>query len=105
MKAFALIDDDERAVAVTNASCRWALIVLFLGLQLDVVYRGWAYKESAWDLTGLVMLSGMVGLGYQFHHRIFHRQWLERMGLLIGLVIPIQILVAGLMIWYMKYFR
>lgn len=105
MKAFALIDDDERAVAVTNASCRWALNVLGVGLYLDFFYRDWVYNENAWDLMVLLTLAGMVSLAYQFHHRIFHRQWLKRMGLLIGLVISIQILVAGLMIWYMKYFR
>ena len=101
MKAFALVDDDERAVAVGNASCRWALNMLSYGLLLDVIYRGWVLREGAWDLMALVILSGAVSFAYQFYHRIFHRQWLRRMGLLMGLIIPIQLLVAWLMIRYL----
>jgi hypothetical protein len=105
MKAFALIDKDERAIAVENASYRWALNVLSFGLLIDVMYRSWVWREAAWDLIALVVLSGAVSFVYQLHHRIFHRQWLRRMGLLMGLIIPIQVLVAFLMIWLMKSYR
>jgi hypothetical protein len=41
------VDRDERTVAVENASYRWAYLVLSFGLLVIVMYRSFAWRESA----------------------------------------------------------
>ena len=56
---------DQRALAVENASFRWAYHVVSFGLLMLVGYRSLAHDESAWDLMGLVVPGGVVAAGYQ----------------------------------------
>jgi hypothetical protein len=71
----AVVDRDERTTAVENASYRLAYLVLSFGLLLIVAYRGLVYKESAWDLLGLVILAGAVTTAYQGFHSVLTRRW------------------------------
>jgi hypothetical protein len=59
------VDRDERTIAVENASYRWAYLVVSFGLLVIVMYRSFAWRESAWDLLGLVVAGGIVPLIYQ----------------------------------------
>jgi hypothetical protein len=56
---------DEREIAIDRAADRIGYIVLAFGILLDVAYRSLARAEAGWDLLGLVVLSGIVSLGYR----------------------------------------
>lgn len=56
---------DERTVAVENASYKWACIVFTFGLLVDVAYRGLFRNEAAWDLMALVILGSGLSTIYQ----------------------------------------
>jgi len=66
---------DERTVAVENASYRLGYIVMTFGLLLIVVFRGFFYQESNWDLMALVILGSLVTTVYQAVNRTLPRQW------------------------------
>lgn len=67
--------EDERTVAIANASYRWAYLVLSYGLLLAVAYRGFVRDEASWDLLALVMIGGAVSTFYQQSFRILPRRW------------------------------
>jgi hypothetical protein len=66
---------DERTIVVENASYRWAYLLLSFGLLVIVAYRGFARRESSWDLLALVVLSGLVTTLYQGAHKVLSRRW------------------------------
>src|SRR5262249_30763880 len=66
---------DERTVAVENASYRLAYTVLTFGLLLIVAYRSFFFRESPWDLLGLVVLGGLLSAAYQAFHRVLTGRW------------------------------
>ena len=66
---------DERTLSVENSSYRWAYLLLSFGLLGIVAYRGLLWRESNWDLLGLVILGGLVTTFYQGAHRILSRRW------------------------------
>ncbi|HTG99575.1 MAG TPA: hypothetical protein VL882_04870 [Vicinamibacterales bacterium] len=88
------VDRDERTVAVENASYRWAYLVLSFGLLVIVMYRSFAWRESAWDLLGLVVAGGIVPLLYQSSNHILSTR--SAMKLLVAAVVGG--LLAGCMI-------
>jgi len=72
-------------VAVENAGHRWAYILLSYALLIDVVYRGIARQEAAWDLLALVFVSAAVCTAYQARQKTLSRRWVME-GALIGLL-------------------
>jgi hypothetical protein len=68
----ALVQRDERAVMVENASYRWAYLVISFGLLVEVIYRSYFRNESSWDLFALVILGGGVATTYQRAHKVFN---------------------------------
>ena len=70
---------DERELGVDQAADRLSYLVLAFGLLIAVAYRGFARDESAWDLLGLVILSGFVGVAYRARERVVSRQWMAVM--------------------------
>jgi hypothetical protein len=59
---------DDHAVAVENASYRWAYLVLSFGLLARIAYRAFALRESSWDLLSLVIFGGVVSVLYRGRH-------------------------------------
>jgi hypothetical protein len=62
---------DEPIVAVENAGYRLAYLVLSFGLLIAVAYRGFALRESTWDLLALVLLGGLVSAVHRGRHGAF----------------------------------
>lgn len=73
------IERDERELGVDQAADRLSYLVLAFGLLIAVAYRGFADDETAWDLLGLVVLSGFVGVAYRSRERVVSRQWMAIM--------------------------
>ena len=97
MKAFTLIEQDERSVAVENASYRWSFLTLTTCLLLDVMYRSAVLKEACFDLLTLLCIAGFVSFAYQAYFLILHRHWMQRMALLI--LIQIRLTQLGVFFW------
>lgn len=72
----ALVDKDERTIAIEHASYRWAYLVLSYGLLLDTMYRSLVRDQSALDLLGLVIVGGAVSTLYRANFRGLSRRWL-----------------------------
>jgi hypothetical protein len=68
----ALRQRDEREAAVGDAADRVAYIVLSYGVLVLVMARALS-GESSWDLLGLVVLSGFVGVAYRARRRVVTR--------------------------------
>ncbi len=67
---------DERTISVENASYRFGYLFLSFGLLVIVAFRSFFYKESNWDLMGLVILGGLVTTVYQAFHKTLSRRLL-----------------------------
>jgi hypothetical protein len=81
MSTSACVQRDERTVAVENASYRWAYMLLTYALLLDVMYRGLARHEAAWDLLALVIVGGFVCAVYQARQKILGHGWVMKVAL------------------------
>ncbi|MGH9888854.1 MAG: hypothetical protein ACREBE_25200 [bacterium] len=91
-----LVPRDERETAIDNAADRLSYIVLAYGMLVIVAIRGFN-GEASWDLLGLVVLAGAVGLGYRLRKRVVSRPWLMLMlGTLLGAGLLAVFIVAGL---------
>src|SRR5689334_9066241 len=78
MNASAMVQRDERTVAVENAGYHWAYLLLTVALLADVAYRGLVRREAAWDLMALVVGGGMVCTAYLAWHQVVGRHWVLR---------------------------
>jgi hypothetical protein len=83
---------DEREAAAEQGGDRLAYLVVSYGLLLVVAYRSIVERQASWDLLGLVVLGGIVSMGYQMTLRALSRNAL----LLVGLTIAIAVLVGAL---------
>jgi hypothetical protein len=72
------VRQDERTVAVENASYRWAYCLLTYALLVDVMWRGLFRREAAWDLMALVVVGGVVTAVYQARQRILTQGWVMK---------------------------
>ena len=70
----AFIARDERETAVDHAADRLSYLVLAFGLLGVAAWRSFA-GEPTWDLLGLVVLSGLVGLTYRYRMGVVTRSW------------------------------
>ncbi|MBI4488488.1 MAG: hypothetical protein HY694_05340 [Deltaproteobacteria bacterium] len=93
-----LVGDDERAVALENASYRWGFQVFSYALLIDLIFRGLVRQEVAWDLMAIIGLAGAVSFAYQARHKILHPQWMRR----VCLIVATSGLGAALMVLGMK---
>jgi hypothetical protein len=55
---------DERERELDLRADRAAYTVVTFGLLILVMFRAVSRNEAAWDLLGLVLLGGVVNLGY-----------------------------------------
>jgi hypothetical protein len=83
---------DEREAAVELGGDRLAYLVVSYGLLLVVAYRSLVERQASWDLLGLVVLGGIVSVGYRMTRRALSRNAL----VLIGLTIAICVVVGAL---------
>jgi hypothetical protein len=68
-----LVSRDERESSVDRAGDRLAYLVLSFGLLAIVAYRSFADGAASWDLLGLVILGGLVGMLYRLARRAVSR--------------------------------
>lgn len=70
-----LVTRDERETRIDLAADRIAYLVVSYGLLLIVAYRSFVNGEAAWDLIGLVILGGIVGLAYRARQGVALGRW------------------------------
>jgi hypothetical protein len=70
-----LLKRDEREHAVDLAADRLAFLVVCYGALLLAAYRSFALGQESWDLLGLVVLGGAVGLADRLRQRVVTRPW------------------------------
>jgi hypothetical protein len=70
-----LIDRDERERSVDLAADRLAFLVVCYGALVLAAYRSFVLRQETWDLLGLVVVGGLVGLGYRLRERVVTRSW------------------------------
>jgi hypothetical protein len=85
---------DEREFEVDQAADRLSYLVLAFGLLIAVAYRGFANDESAWDLLGLVVLSGFVGVAYRARQRVVSRRWTATMVVTAAIALAVAAIVV-----------
>jgi hypothetical protein len=78
---------DEREHAVDLAADRLAFLVVCYGALLLAAWRSFALGQQSWDLLGLVVAGGAVGLAYRVQKGVVNRPW--------ALVLLVTILAAG----------
>ena len=75
---------DERETGIDLAADRLAYLVLSYGLLVAVAYRAFAWQQSSWDLLALVVLGGVVGVGYRAWHQALSGRWATVVGLSVA---------------------
>jgi hypothetical protein len=91
-----LVPRDEREASIDSAADRLSYLVLAYGILVIVAIRGFN-GEASWDLLGLVVLAGAVGLGYRLRDRVVSRPWLVLMiGTLVGAGLLAALIAAGM---------
>lgn len=70
-----LIRRDERQTMIDLSADRIAYLVVSYGLLVSIAYRSFVNGEAAWDLIGLVVLSGIVGLAYRVREGVASGRW------------------------------
>jgi hypothetical protein len=85
---------DEREAAVEQGGDRLAYIVLSYGLLVIVAYRSLVDRQASWDLLALVVLGGIVSVGYRTSRRALSRNALAVVGLTIAVAVVVGALVA-----------
>jgi hypothetical protein len=85
-----LVPRDERETAIDSAADRLSFLVLAYGLLAIVAVRGFN-GEASWDLLGLIVLGGAVGLAYRLRKRAVSRPWTS---VLIGTMLAAAVVAA-----------
>jgi hypothetical protein len=85
---------DEREAAVEQGGDRLAYLVVSYGLLLVVAYRSLVDRQASWDLLALVVLGGIVSVGYRMSRRALSRNATVGLGLTIAVCIVVGALVA-----------
>jgi len=70
-----LVPRNEREAPIAGADDRIGYLVISYGLLLIVAYRSFVNGEAAWDLIGLVILGGIVGLAYRARQGVAFGRW------------------------------
>ena len=66
---------DEREAGIDLAADRLSYLFLAYGVLAAVAYRAFGLGQPSWDLLGLLVLSGVVGLAYRMRARVATRGW------------------------------
>ncbi len=97
-----LVERDERTESIENASYALGYKVLSFAILLDVMYRSLRFGEAAWDLMGIVILSGAVLAAYQHKHAILGKRWL-RMSVLAAAIALVVAAVAAIALMRIRF--
>jgi len=89
-----IVPKDERDTRVDLSADRVAYLVLSYGLLLSVAYRSFVNGDAAWDLIGLVVLGGVVGLAYRVRQGAASGHWT----LMLAATIAIAFIVAAVVV-------
>ena len=85
---------DEREAAVEQGGDRLAYLVVSYGLLVLIAYRSLVERQASWDLLALVVLGGIVSVGYRMTRRALSRDALVLGGLTIAVAVVVAALVA-----------
>ena len=85
----------ERAVAVEQASYRWAYFAMSFGVLGLVAYRSLLWREASWDLLLLVVLGGTVPAAYQAYHHVA----MSRSAVRILAAAGVAAMIAAVLVW------
>ena len=77
MKNYKKTNRDERAIFIENVSYKFGYNLITFALLLDVIYRGLILNEAAWDLLGIIIISGLVMILYQYKQKILDKNWIK----------------------------
>lgn len=77
MKNYKKTNRDERAIFIENVSYKFGYNLITFALLLDVIYRGLILNEAAWDLLGIIIISGLVMTLYQYKQKILDKNWIK----------------------------
>jgi hypothetical protein len=88
-----LVPSDTREDRIDLAADRIAYLVVSYGLLLSVAYRSFVNGDAAWDLIGLVVLGGIVGVAYRARQGAMSGRWT----LVLVATIGVAFVVAGLL--------
>ena len=87
---------DERETAVDHAADRLSFLVLAYGLLGVAAWRSFN-GDPTWDLLGLIIGAGAVGLVYRLSKGVVTRTWtLVGAGTIVAAAIVAAILATGL---------
>ena len=87
---------DERETAVDHAADRLSFLVLAYGLLGVAAWRS-LNGDPSWDLLGLVVAAGAIGLVYRLSKGVVTRTWtLVGAGTIVAAAIVAAILATGL---------
>ena len=87
-----LVPRDERETRIDLAADRIGYLVVSYGLLLIVAHRSFVNGDAAWDLIGLVIVGGIVGLAYRARQGVAS----GRLTLMLLVVLGIAAIVAAL---------
>jgi len=91
-----IVQRDEREAAIDNAADRLAfLVVCYCALAL-AAYRSIVLGQAAWDLLGLVVLGGLIGLGYRIRQRATGRSWMAVLAATVVVAAVIAVVASAL---------
>jgi hypothetical protein len=84
------ITRDERETAIDLAADRLTFLVLAYGLLVLAAWRSFN-GEATWDLLGLVVVAGLVGLAYRLQKGVVSGRW----AVVLGATVVIAAVAAG----------
>ncbi len=91
------VEKDERTISVENASYRVAYLFVVFAILVDVGFRAYFYGQAAWELLGLVVMSGALTVGLQARQKVLTRRW--------GAMVLITVIVAALVASIIAFVR
>jgi hypothetical protein len=91
-----LVPRGERETRIDLAADRIGYLVVSYGLLLIVAYRSFVNGDAAWDLIGLVMLGGVVGLAYRARQGVASGRWTLMLLVTLGIAVVVAALIAFL---------
>jgi hypothetical protein len=92
-------DERTEVVKVTGEAIMGR--ILGYGILLDVMYRSLRFNEASWDLMGLLVIAGLIGIIYQKKQKTLNRQEYKKMGLVCG----IAVLTSIILVLILKFLR
>ena len=92
----AFIARDERETAVDHAADRLSFLVLAYGLLAVAAWRSFN-GDPTWDLLGLIIGAGAIGLVYRLSKGVVTRAWtVVAAGTIVAAAIVAAVIATGL---------